>query len=247
MELTGLQLAVVEQVCRFIKDENAQVFILKGYAGTGKTTLVKTIADKISQWLTVKLMAPTGRAARVLSDKTGREATTIHRVIYKAEGLKEGKDKSDFKFHFLINDTSGEKIAVIVDEASMLGSRTVEQELFEFGTGNLMNDLLTYARPGFGGKLIFVGDPAQLPPVGETESVALSAAFFTEKGLNVMEAELTDVMRQAGDSVILGNAMLIRDLLKKKCAIVSLLQSGKAKLNHWNLWICLTDILMNAG
>lgn len=216
MELTGLQLAVVEQVCRFIKDENAQVFILKGYAGTGKTTLVKTIADKISQWLTVKLMAPTGRAARVLSDKTGREATTIHRAIYKAEGLKEGKDKSDFKFHFLINDTSGEKIAVIVDEASMLGSRTVEQELFEFGTGNLMNDLLTYARPGFGGKLIFVGDPAQLPPVGETESVALSAAFFTEKGLNVMEAELTDVMRQAGDSVILGNAMLIRDLLKKK-------------------------------
>ena len=212
MELTGLQLAVVEQVCRFIKDENAQVFILKGYAGTGKTTLVKTIADKISQWLT----APTGRAARVLSDKTGREATTIHRAIYKAEGLKEGKDKLDFKFHFLINDTSGEKIAVIVDEASMLGSRTVEQELFEFGTGNLMNDLLTYARPGFGGKLIFVGDPAQLPPVGETESVALSAAFFTEKGLNVMEAELTDVMRQAGDSVILGNAMLIRDLLKKK-------------------------------
>ena len=98
----------------------------------------------------------------------------------------------------------------------MLGSRTVEQELFEFGTGNLMNDLLTYARPGFGGKLIFVGDPAQLPPVGETESVALSAAFFTEKGLNVMEAELTNVMRQAGDSVILGNAMLIRDLLKKK-------------------------------
>uniref|UniRef100_UPI003FEE6C13 AAA family ATPase n=1 Tax=Candidatus Limisoma sp. TaxID=3076476 RepID=UPI003FEE6C13 len=107
MELTGLQLAVVEQVCRFIKDENAQVFILKGYAGTGKTTLVKTIADKISQWLTVKLMAPTGRAARVLSDKTGREATTIHRAIYKAEGLKEGKAKSDFKFHFLLNDTSG--------------------------------------------------------------------------------------------------------------------------------------------
>lgn len=63
----------------------------------------------------------------------------------------------------------------------MLGSRTVEQELFEFGTGNLMNDLLTYARPGFGGKLIFVGDPAQLPPVGETESVALSAAFSQKR------------------------------------------------------------------
>lgn len=84
-----------------------------------------------------------------------------------------------------------------------------------FGTDNLMEDLLTFVRPNFGGKVIFVGDPAQLPPVGESVSNALRAEYFKEKGLKVIEAELTEVLRQKDDSVILKNAMMIRDLLKK--------------------------------
>ena len=97
----------------------------------------------------------------------------------------------------------------------MLCSRKIEHELFVFGTDNLMEDLLTYVKPKFGGKVIIVGDPAQLPPVGEPVSNALRAEYFQEQGLKVIEAELTEVLRQKGDSVILKNAMMIRDLLKK--------------------------------
>lgn len=97
----------------------------------------------------------------------------------------------------------------------MLCSRKIEHELFMFGTDNLMEDLLTFVRPNFGGKVIFVGDPAQLPPVGESVSNALRAEYFQGHGLKVVEAELTEVLRQKGDSVILKNAMMIRDLLKK--------------------------------
>lgn len=97
----------------------------------------------------------------------------------------------------------------------MVCSRKIEHELFIFGTDNLMEDLLTFVRPNFGGKVIFVGDPAQLPPVGESVSNALRAEYFKEKGLKVVEAELTEVLRQKGDSVILKNAMMIRDLLQK--------------------------------
>lgn len=97
----------------------------------------------------------------------------------------------------------------------MVCSRKIEHELFMFGTDNLMEDLLTFVRPNFGGKVIFVGDPAQLPPVGESVSNALRAEYFKEKGLKVIEAELTEVLRQKDDSVILKNAMMIRDLLKK--------------------------------
>ena len=110
---------------------------------------------------------------------------------------------------------NGGNIVAIVDEASMVCSRKIEHELFIFGTDNLMEDLLTFVRPNFGGKVIFVGDPAQLPPVGESVSNALRAEYFKEKGLKVVEAELTEVLRQKGDSVILKNAMMIRDLLQK--------------------------------
>lgn len=98
----------------------------------------------------------------------------------------------------------------------MVCSRKIEHELFMFGTDNQMDDLLTFVRPNFGGKVIFVGDPAQLPPVGESVSNALRAEYFQEKGLKVIEAELTEVLRQKNDSVILKNAMMIRDLLKKE-------------------------------
>lgn len=224
MKLTLQQQQVLDNIKVFMESD-ASVFILCGYAGTGKTTMVKQIADYISQKRDVALMAPTGRAARVLAKKTGYDATTIHKAIYKTGGIvaKKVKDvaESEFKICFPIGDTDG-KIVAIIDEASMLCSQTSEQELYQFGTDNLMDDLLTYIRPSFGGKVIFVGDPAQLPPVGESVSQALNVDFFTAKGLKVMQAGLREVLRQTSDSVILKNAMQIRNLLeaeKRNCMV----------------------------
>lgn len=216
MELTIQQQRIMDGIKAFMKSD-ASVFILRGYAGTGKTTMVKQMADYIVQQRRVLLMAPTGRAARVLSKKTDMVATTIHKAIYGKAFLEAKKVKdlaeSEFKLCFPIEMSDGQ-LAVIVDEASMLCSRTMTQELFRFGTDNLMDDLLTFIRPSYGGKVIFVGDPAQLPPVGEQESPALNEDYFKGLGLKVMTGELTEVLRQSGDSAILKNAMKIRELLK---------------------------------
>jgi len=220
MTLTKQQQQVFDAIKEFM-DSDASVFILKGYAGTGKTTMVRVIADYLYQSRDVHLMAPTGRAARVLAAKTGRPAVTIHKAIYEKACVvsKNVRDvaESEFKFVFPVRKNEhGGKIVAIVDESSMVCSRKIEHELFVFGTDNLMEDLLDFVRPDFGGKVIFVGDPAQLPPVGEPESNALRAAYFKERGLKVVETELTEVLRQKDDSIILKNAMMIRDLLKKE-------------------------------
>lgn len=219
MELTKQQNEVFKKIKAFMESD-ASVFILRGYAGTGKTTMVKVVADYITQSRNMYLMAPTGRAARVLSQKTKRMATTIHKAIYEGTCLvsKVTKDiaETEFKLFFPISESKQDgKNVVIVDEASMLCSRKIKHELYKFGSDNLMEDLLTFIRPGFGGKVIFVGDPAQLPPVGESVSNALRAEYFQKQGLKVMEAELTEVLRQKNDSIILKNAMMIRNLLKK--------------------------------
>ena len=220
MALTDQQQQVLNKIVKFIESD-ASVFILHGYAGTGKTTMIKHIADYVSQSpKCFFLMAPTGRASRVLGMKSGYPASTIHHAIYDSAALesKEYRDiaESEFKLCFPIKIITESPIVAIVDEASMLCSLTNEQELFKFGTNNLMNDLLTFVRPSYGGKVIFVGDPAQLPPVGEVISNALNDDFFEKKGLKVMQAELTEILRQAGDSVILKNAMQIRNLLKQE-------------------------------
>lgn len=219
MELTKQQNEVFKKIKAFMESD-ASVFILRGYAGTGKTTMVKVVADYITQSRDLYLMAPTGRAERVLSQKTKRMATTIHKAIYEGTCLvsKDTNDiaETEFKLVFPIRTSKQDgKNVVIVDEASMLCSRKIKHELYKFGSDNLMEDLLTFIRPGFGGKVIFVGDPAQLPPVGESVSNALRAEYFQKQGLKVMEAELTEVLRQKNDSIILKNAMMIRDLLKK--------------------------------
>ena len=218
MQLTQQQNNVFNKIKAFL-DSDASVFILRGYAGTGKTTMVRTVADYIAQYQDVRLMAPTGRAARVLSKKSGHVAVTIHKAIYNRAHVVS-KDVSDvaaseYKLVFPIC-TEDHRIVTIVDEASMVCSRKMESELLVFGTDNLLEDLLTFVRPSFGGKIIFVGDPAQLPPVGESVSNALRKEFFEERGLKVYEEELTEVLRQKGESLILKNAMMIRDLLQSE-------------------------------
>ena len=158
MELTVQQNEVFGKIKAFL-DSDASVFILRGYAGTGKTTMVKVIADYIMQSRQLVIMAPTGRAARVLAAKTGHDAVTIHKAIYDKAHIvsKKVKDpaESEYKLVFPIRKSEYEgNIVAIVDEASMVCSRKIEHELFVFGTDNILEDLLTFVRPNFGGKVI---------------------------------------------------------------------------------------------
>lgn len=218
MKLTSQQQQVLDKIKIFL-DSDISVFILKGYAGTGKTTMIRTIIEEIkSREKRPTLMAPTGRAARVLESKNSWEANTIHRCIYELDTIETKEDSDDIRFIFPLKnkeDETNDHIC-IVDESSMIGTREVQNELFEFGTGSLLNDLLTYVSPNRGGKIIFVGDPMQLPPVGDNVSNALDEKYFEGIGIKAMVAELTDVVRQGAGSAILGNAMKVRALIESQ-------------------------------
>lgn len=220
MQLTQQQQSAFDDICRFI-DGDGQVFILRGYAGTGKTTLVRHIIQYISSVnRAYKLMAPTGRAANVLTAKVscadgGAAATTIHRGIYNFQEMKAKIDdediaKSSYKLYFPLRVSDTPEVCII-DEASMLGNNLSEGEMYSFGTNHLLDDVMTYVNLQHNGKLILVGDPAQLPPVGENVSKALDASFFKMLGLRVSESTLTEVLRQDANSTLLSNAIKVRD------------------------------------
>ena len=223
----------------FIKDEEDSIFILKGYAGTGKTTMLRHIVPAIEKLgKKAMLMAPTGRAAKMLREKSGFGAQTIHKCIYSSKDFsvvchdKDGKvipvatvEKEGMKSHGVdeihyyfdikkVEEPYGpNQLVIIVDEASMVGSRKTSGELLHFGTDVLLDDLLTYANTCKGTKIIFVGDPAQLPPVGDNVSAALDQSYFMAKRIGVRSYTLTEVLRQDGESAILNNAMKVRNLL----------------------------------
>src|SRR5690554_684970 len=156
----------------FLKSDQ-KCFLLKGYAGTGKTTITKTIAQYVShKKYQPILLAPTGRAARILSDKTGFEANTIHRGIYNLDQLDEIEIKVDgkkqFKFRFNLLEVKDNISQIyLIDEASMISDRRSEGDFFVFGSGVLLRDLLQFLalrNIARNDKVIFIGDPAQLPP-----------------------------------------------------------------------------------
>lgn len=216
MVLTKQQQQVLDSIIAFLNSD-VSIFILKGYAGTGKTTMISHIIGEVAKINIMPiLMAPTGRAARVLESKTKREASTIHRRIYELDTIETQEDSDDIRYMFPLKDEEdkAKDHICIVDESSMIGTREVHNELFEFGTGSLLNDLLTYVAPHRGGKVLFIGDPMQLPPVGDNTSNALDEKFFSERGLKVAVGELTEVVRQNEGSAILGNAMKVRSLLE---------------------------------
>ncbi len=158
-----------------------QVFMLKGYAGSGKTTILKGLVEYLNAVeKDFALMAPTGRAAKVIREKTGQEAFTIHKSIYSYEDMVEIEEGDSFYYYYKIRnnvDVAGK--IFIVDEASMLSDAKSEGEFFRFGSSHLLSDLITYTRvaqPNVNSKIIFVGDPCQLPPVGHNSSKAFEAS-----------------------------------------------------------------------
>ena len=209
LTLTNDQHNALEKIEAFLSSD-AKIFILKGYAGSGKTTLLKGLVKcLLEEKKQFQVMAPTGRAAKILRKKVGLGAT-IHKTIYAFGKVETDNETYKYIYPIRINEVEGQ--VLIVDEASMVSNIESKQEFFQFGTDILLNDLLTYSKvenARSGNKIIFVGDPAQLPPVGDSVSQALNPDFFEKLELKLMLAEMTQVVRQ-GNNLILKNATTIR-------------------------------------
>lgn len=209
VELKQDQLAALQEVYRFLFEGGPDsIFILRGYAGTGKTTLMGALIrwfHKVNR--KTVLLAPTGRSAKVLSSLSGYPASTIHRRIYSMKESAFGRPTME-----LVRNTS-EKTMFFVDEASMIG----EQSLGDgFNARSLLEDLIAYVRSGERCRLIFIGDDAQLPPVGADLSPALDRKRLrTICHASVYAAQLTEVVRQASTSLVLQNATQIRQQINR--------------------------------
>jgi len=189
----------------FGSSQRDRVFLLRGYAGTGKTSLVGALVKLLDEVkLPVCLMAPTGRAAKVFASMAGHPAYTIHKCIYRQQKFNVEMEG------FELTENRRRGVLFICDEASMISTLN---EGSPFGTGNLLDDLIEYVYGSTGCRLLLVGDAAQLPPVGQKRSPALEVATLQGYGLEVMTTELTEVARQQLDSGILYNATNLRRIL----------------------------------
>ena len=212
---TEEQSAAIDLMGEFLSSrEGMELFLLRGYAGTGKTSLVGALVKTLVQLSQpVVLMAPTGRAAKVFSSYAGQPAYTIHKRIYRQRSITDTET-------FSLNVNLSKHTLFIVDEASMISNEGLSSSTF--GTGRLLDDLIQYVYSGEGCRLMLLGDTAQLPPVGEEESPALMPSLLESYGLRVYEKTLTQVMRQLSESGILYNATAIRCQLMKM-----MVESGK--------------------
>lgn len=202
---TEEQEKAIECIADFLfKPENDTLLLLKGYAGTGKTTLIGAVVRTLSEMRAgYVLMASTGRAAKVFSRYSGFSAYTIHKKIYRQKSFSNDLD------NFSLNDNLHKNTLFIVDEASMISNDGLTGA--SFGSGRLLDDLIEYVYAGQGCRLLIIGDDAQLPPVGEDESPALSAEVLSGYGLDVTECILTEVIRYSGRNGILSNATMLRE------------------------------------
>ncbi len=229
IQLTPAQQNVLDKIQDFIHS-NDRIFVLKGYAGTGKTTLVRFIINHLNeQQILYKLLATTGRAAKILKDYSGFEASTIHHMIYKFHNLNKDLSNIDAQAPqadkigqlmlvfapVTLPEDSGETI-YIVDEASMI-SDAVDPYVTQatFGRGKLLTELINYdTNPK--SKFIFVGDPCQLPPITSTNSPALDNQYLQSNfHIGVQDAELTQIMRQNNGNDITETAARIRLMYQK--------------------------------
>ena len=204
---TQKQAHALEVFAEFLTDRDPHaVMILRGSAGTGKTTLSGAIVRTLKEIRQkVMLLAPTGRAAKVFSLNSGSPAYTIHRRIYREKSF------SGVEGQFNLNDNLYTDTLFMVDEASMIANMGLGG--MSFGSGCLLDDLVHFVYQGCNDRLLLIGDKAQLPPVGEEESPALHAAMLEGYGLKVYECDLNEVLRQSEESGILYNATMIRQMI----------------------------------
>ncbi|MBN1252366.1 MAG: AAA family ATPase [Bacteroidales bacterium] len=204
---TNNQNFLFDELSEYISDfKPNRVFLLKGYAGTGKTSSISAVVKSLAE-LKIKsvLLAPTGRAAKVFSNFSSFQAKTIHKKIYRQKSANDGFGV------FVLDKNLHKDTWFIVDEASMISNSSFENSVF--GSGKLLDDLIEYVYTGVNCSLILVGDTAQLPPVGLNISPALDKFVLEEYDLDVMEIVLNEVVRQSAESGILYNATLLRQNL----------------------------------
>ncbi|MBN2349795.1 MAG: AAA family ATPase [Bacteroidales bacterium] len=189
-----------------INSEKEEIFLIKGYAGTGKTSTISALVkvfDKTGQKSV--LLAPTGRAAKVLASYSGKNANTIHKKIYRQRSSKDGMGV------FTLDKNLHTNTLFIVDEASMIANTSRENTIF--GSGRLLDDLIQYIYNGKGCRMVLIGDTAQLPPVGIPLSPALEIPNLELYGKALTEVFLSDIVRQSAESGILSNATRLRELV----------------------------------
>jgi exodeoxyribonuclease V len=198
------QSAALKKLAAYIvNDSNDVIFLMTGYAGTGKTSVISSMVKTLDLLrMRSVLLAPTGRAAKVLSSYSGRPAFTIHKKIYRQKSLKDGIGS------FKLDRNLSKDTFFIVDEASMVSNSSNDSSLF--GTGRLLDDLIEYVYSGTDCRLILVGDTAQLPPVGSVVSPALDPESISGYGFGLISCELRQVVRQSESSGILMNATRVR-------------------------------------
>jgi len=200
---TRSQTAAVEALSAFISSSGEEVFLLTGYAGTGKTTLIAALVKSLDDFrFKTTLMAPTGRAAKVLAAYSGKTAYTVHKTIYRQRSSLDGMGQ------FSLDRNLHRNTIFLVDEASMIADQPTE--LSPFGSGRLLEDLYTYVYSAQSCRLILIGDEAQLPPVGFDRSPALDVKYLSKYGLPVRHSRLDDVVRQEAGSAVLTNATMLR-------------------------------------
>ena len=204
---TEEQCCCVEEIAKFCTSRlPMQCMLLKGYAGTGKTSLVSALVRTMTALgQSTVLLAPTGRAAKVLSGYSGHEATSIHKKIYR--------QKSAYELSFVLDFNKHKNTLFIIDEASMIPDGYSEGNMF--GSGRVLDDLVEYIYSSDNCRMILIGDTAQLLPVGQDFSPALDKKKLEQYSLDVIEFLLTDVVRQAHESGILSNATALRHLIGK--------------------------------
>jgi exodeoxyribonuclease-5 len=207
-EATSCQDALLRKVADFVSSDENDILVVNGYAGTGKTTAVSAVISVMKEFGTkCILLAPTGRAAKVLSSYAGQPAYTIHKHIYRQKSVG-----GDGFGQFSLAPNKDKETLFIVDEVSLIGIDAGQQQsTAAFGTGNLLEDLISFVRAGVECKVILIGDSAQLPPVGLDASPALLPEYMKMMG-GVQFAQLSTVVRQRHESGILYNATMIRQI-----------------------------------